>query len=36
MKDAIPEKSVVDYVPTFFGFGMFKRGVRPEDHAFRK
>jgi hypothetical protein len=33
MEDAIPEKSVVDYVgeyrPTFFGFGKFKRGVRP-------
>jgi hypothetical protein len=37
MEDAIPEESVVDYVgdyaPTFFGFGTFKRGVRPEDHA---
>ena len=31
----IPEKSQVDYVgeynPTFFGFGTFKRGVRPSD-----
>lgn len=37
MENAIPEKSVVDYVgdyaPTFFGFGTFKKGVRPEDHA---
>ena len=37
MEDAIPDKNVVDYVgdyaPTFFGFGTFQRGVRPEDHA---
>ena len=37
MEDAIPDSSVVDYVgdyaPTFFGFGTFTRGVRPEDHA---
>ena len=37
MEDAIPDRSVVDcagdYAPTFFGFGTFTRGVRPEDHA---
>ena len=37
MEDAIPDKSVVDYVgdyePTFFGFGTFTKGVRPGDHA---
>lgn len=37
MDDAIPEKSIVDYVgeytPTFFGFGTFKQGVRPANHA---
>ena len=37
MEDDIPDKSVVDYVgdytPTFFGFGTFTKGVRPEDHA---
>jgi len=37
MEEAIPAKSVVEYVgeytPTFFGFGTFKRGVRPEDHV---
>ena len=37
MEDAIPDKSVVDYVgdysPTFFGFGTFIKGVCPEDHA---
>ncbi|MYK17606.1 ThuA domain-containing protein, partial [Candidatus Poribacteria bacterium] len=37
MEGAIPDRSVVDYVgdyaPTFFGFGTFTRGVRPEDHA---
>ena len=37
MEDAIPEKSVVDYVgeyaPLFFGFGTFKKGVRPADLA---
>ena len=37
MEDVIPDKSVVDYVgdysPTFFGFGTFTRGVRPEDHS---
>ena len=37
MEDAIPEKSSVDYVgdyePTFFGFGTFKKGLKPSDHA---
>ena len=37
MEDAIPDKSVVnyvgDYAPTFFGFGTFTKGVRPEDHV---
>ena len=37
MENDIPDKSVVDYVgdyePTFFGFGTFTKGVRPEDHA---
>ena len=37
MEDAIPEESVVDYVgeyaPLFFGFGTFKKGVRPADLA---
>ena len=37
MEDAIPDKSVVDYVgdytPTFFGFGTFTKGVCPADHA---
>ena len=37
MEAAIPDVSVVDYVgeyaPTFFGFGTFTKGVRPEDHA---
>ena len=37
MENAIPDKNVVDYVgdyaPTFFGFGTFTKGVRPEDHA---
>lgn len=37
MEDAIPERSVVDtvgpYEPTMFGFGGFKKGVRPADHA---
>ena len=35
MEDQIPEKSKVDYVgeysPTFFGFGGYKKGVRPSD-----
>ena len=37
MEDTIPEESVVDYVgeyaPLFFGFGTFKKGVRPADLA---
>lgn len=37
LEDAIPEKSNVDYVgdydPTFFGFGTFKKGLKPSDHA---
>lgn len=36
MEDEIHEKSVVDYVqdytPMFFGFGTFKRGIRPADY----
>lgn len=35
LEDLIPNKSQVDYVddynPTFFGFGTFKRGMRPSD-----
>jgi len=35
MEDAIPEKSNADIVgefdPTYFGFGTFKKGVRPSD-----
>jgi hypothetical protein len=37
IESEIPEKSQVDYVseynPTFFGFGTFKRGVRPSDFS---
>ena len=37
IEDAIPEESNVDYVgdydPTFFGFGTFKKGLKPSDHA---
>lgn len=37
LDDQIPDKSEVDYVeeynPTFFGFGTFKRGVRPSDFS---
>jgi len=37
MESAIPERSAVDlvgtYEPTMFGFGSFKKGVRPSDHA---
>lgn len=37
LEDRIPARSNVDlvgdYQPTFFGFGKFQRGVRPEDHA---
>lgn len=36
MEDQIPAESKVDcvgeYEPTFFGFGTFKKGVRPSDH----
>jgi type 1 glutamine amidotransferase len=35
----IPTQANVDYVgsyePTFFGFGKFKKGVRPSDHALK-
>ena len=35
MEDQIPEKSKVDYVgeydPTYFGFGKFKKDMRPSD-----
>ena len=37
LEDQIPDKSRVDYVgdfnPTFFGFGTFKRGMRPADFS---
>ena len=37
LEDQIPDKSEVDYVdaynPTFFGFGTFKRGMRPSDFS---
>ena len=37
MEDAIPEESVVDYVgdydPLFFGFGTYKKGLKPSDYA---
>ncbi len=37
MEDSIPDESVVDYVgdfdATFFGFGTFKKGLKPADHA---
>lgn len=36
MEDQIPDESNVDYVgdyePTFFGFGTFKKGMRPADY----
>ena len=39
LDDKIPAKGNVDYVgefkPTFFGFGKFKRGVKPSDHELR-
>ena len=39
MEDKIPARSNVDYVgdyrPTPFGFGKFKRGVKPADHELR-
>ena len=37
LEDDIPDKSHVDYVveykPTMFGFGTFKKGLTPADHA---
>lgn len=37
LEDDIPARAVVDvigeYEPTYFGFGTFKPGVRPSDHA---
>ena len=37
LEDQIPDESQVDYVgefnPTFFGFGTFKRGMRPSDFS---
>ena len=37
LEDSIPDESVVDYVgdydPTFFGFGTFKKGLKPSDYA---
>ena len=37
LENQIPDKSQVDYVdeynPTFFGFGTFKRGMRPSDFS---
>ena len=37
MENAIPEESVVDYVgdydPLFFGFGTYKKGLKPSDYA---
>ena len=37
MEEDIPDVSVVDYVgdysPTFFGFGTFKKGLKPSDYA---
>jgi hypothetical protein len=39
LENKIPAKSKVDYVgefkPTFFGFGKFKRGVKPLDHELK-
>lgn len=39
MEDRIPKKSDVDYVgdynPTFYGFGTFKKGVKPADHELK-
>jgi hypothetical protein len=36
MEDQIPARAKVDivgdYKPTFFGFGKFKKGVKPSDH----
>ena len=37
LENQIPDKSQVGYVdeynPTFFGFGTFKRGMRPSDFS---
>jgi hypothetical protein len=37
MEEKIPEKSAADlvgeYKPSFYGFGGFKKGVKPSDHA---
>ena len=39
MEDRIPQKSNVDYVgaynPTFYGFGTYKKGVKPADHELK-
>ena len=39
MEDRIPKKSNVDYVgaynPTFYGFGDYKKGVKPADHELK-
>jgi hypothetical protein len=39
LQHRIPERGNVDYVgtyqPSFFGFGKFKKGVKPSDHALR-
>ena len=39
MEDRIPQKSNVDYVgaynPTFYGFGDYKKGVKPADHELK-
>ena len=39
LEDRIPTKNNVDivgdYKPTFFGFGKFKKGVKPSDHEMR-
>ena len=40
MEDKIPARAKVDFVtpyePTFFGFGTFKKGVKPADYALPK
>jgi hypothetical protein len=37
MEDRIPDKSNVEYVgefdPSFYGFGAFKKGMKPSDYA---
>lgn len=39
MEDRIPKKSNVDYVgaynPTFYGFGTYKKGMKPADHELK-